>query len=141
MKPASYSLTAEHAEMLTAGKWYGRPRDVVIRGAAVDSRQVRSGMLFVCIVGARVDGHDYAATAAGDGAALILAERPIESPIPVLVVENAERAFGQLAADFRQQFSAATWIGVAGANGKTTVKELIAASCAEQATHPRHRRK
>ena len=121
-------------ETLTAGKWYGRPRDVVIRGAAVDSRQVRSGMLFVCIVGARVDGHDYAATAAGDGAALILAERPIESPIPVLVVENAERAFGQLAADFRQQFSAATWIGVAGANGKTTVKELIAASCAEQAT-------
>lgn len=134
MKPASYILEACRAETVTQGKWHGYPREVVIRGAAVDSRQVRPGMLFVCIVGARVDGHDYAETAAGDGATLILAERPVESPVPVLVVDNAERAFGLLAADFRKQFQGATWIGVAGANGKTSVKELIAASCAEQAT-------
>lgn len=127
-----FTLAAEEAEQLTAGQWHGRPREVIVRGAAIDSRQVRPGMLFACIQGSRVDGHDFAATAAGDGAVLILAQRPVVAPIPVLVVADVTLALGQLAAELRRRLDQATWIAVAGANGKTTVKELLAAACGEE---------
>ncbi|TVR43442.1 MAG: UDP-N-acetylmuramoyl-tripeptide--D-alanyl-D-alanine ligase [Planctomycetota bacterium] len=136
MNPAPFPLDAGTAEALTGGTWHGRPREVVVRGAAIDSRQVRPGCLFAAIVGARVDGHDFAATAAGDGAALILTSRLVVAAAPVLVVEDVARALGQLAAAFRRHHRQATWIAVAGANGKTTVKELLAAAASEEApTH------
>jgi UDP-N-acetylmuramoyl-tripeptide--D-alanyl-D-alanine ligase len=43
-----------------------------LTGAAVDSRQVRPGDLFVAIRGARVDGHDFAGEAAARGARALL---------------------------------------------------------------------
>lgn len=132
MTPASFTLDAELAQRLTGGRWHGRPHSVTVRGAAIDSRQVRPGVLFACLRGARVDGHDFAATAAGDGAVLLLASRPVPVPVPVLVVEDVAKALGQLASELRRRLQDATWIAVAGANGKTTVKELLRAACAEE---------
>lgn len=128
-RPAPFRLRAEDAERLTGGRWHGQPREATIRGAVIDSRRIHPGCLFACLAGERADGHDFAAAAVGSGAALILASRPVKVPAPVLVVRDVAAALGALAAEFRQRTRGCTWIGVAGANGKTTTKELIAAAC------------
>ena len=126
-RPAPFRLRAEDAERLTGGRWHGQPREATVRGAAIDSRRVAPGCLFACLKGERVDGHDFAAAAVGSGAALILATRPVKVPAPVLVVRDVTAALAALAGEFRVRAKGCTWIAVAGANGKTTTKELIAA--------------
>lgn len=128
--PAPFPLTAGEAEAITGGRWHGGARDVVVHGATLDSRAVTAGCLFACIRGERVDGHEFAAGAVGDGAALILASRMVAVPAPVLVVSDVAAALLALAARFRQRFTATRWIAVCGANGKTTTKALLTAACA-----------
>ena len=128
--PAPFPLSAPEAEAVTGGHWQGVAQDVVLHGAALDSRAVTPGCLFACVRGERVDGHDFAAGAAGDGAALILSTRPVQVPVPVLVVADVALALQALAMLFRACHQGARWIAVCGANGKTTTKELLAAACA-----------
>ena len=126
---APFPLDPSTAESLTGGTWHGPRQGVILRGAALDSRAVRPGSLFIAIRGERVDGHDFAATAAGAGAALVVAQRPLDLPVPVLVCADVPGALLALAAEFRRRFTGATWIAVGGANGKTTTKDLLAAAC------------
>ena len=138
-KAAPFTIDRALAARLTGGRWLGRQEAVTVRGACIDSRQVQPGSLFACLSGGSRDGHDFAATAVGDGAALVLASRAIAVPVPVLLVADVGQALGQLATEFRRLARGTTWIGVTGSNGKTTVKELIASACAEagpvHATH------
>ena len=60
--------------------------------------------------------------------------RAVDVPVPVLVVNDVTVALARLATEFRRRFAPdCVWIGVAGANGKTTTKELVAAACAAAA--------
>jgi UDP-N-acetylmuramoyl-tripeptide--D-alanyl-D-alanine ligase len=136
LRPAPLALDAIEAERRTGGRWIGKARSVTVRGACLDSRRVSPGCIFVCIAGARADGHDFAAAAVGDGAALILASRPVPVPVPVLVVPDVARALAALAGLLRERTRGCTWIGVAGANGKTTTKELIAGALRAGTTAP-----
>lgn len=135
-RPAPFRLRAEDAERITGGRWLGQPREATVRGASIDSRRIQPGCLFACLPGGRADGHDFAAAAVGSGAALILAARPVKVPAPVLVVRDVAAALAALAAAFRARAQGCTWIAVAGANGKTTTKELIAAACRAGARGP-----
>ena len=128
LPPAPFPLTAGEAEALTGGRWHGNTQEVVVHGATLDSRGVTPGCLFACIRGERVDGHDFAAGAVGDGASLILATRHLAVPAPVLVVADVAVALQALATCFRQQFTSTCWIAVCGANGKTTTKALLIAA-------------
>lgn len=130
LPPAPFPLTAGEAEAITGGRWHGAMQEIVLHGATLDSRGVTAGCLFACIRGERVDGHDFAAGAVGDGAALILATRHLAVPAPVLVVADVAIALQALATCFRQQFTTTCWIAVCGANGKTTTKALLVAACA-----------
>ena len=99
-----------------------------VLGAAIDSRSIQPGQLFVCIAGSRVDGHNFAAQARAAGAGAILAERmPRDLPVdtPIMLVSDSVAALGRLAAWWRQA-SKATVIGITGTAGKTTVKEVLA---------------
>ena len=127
-RPAPFRLRADEAEALTGGRWSGTPREVTLRGAAIDSRRVSPGCVFACLAGERADGHDFAAAAAASGASLILASHAVRVPVPVLLVKDVAQALRELATAFRARHSDVRWIGVAGANGKTTTKELIAAA-------------
>ncbi len=131
-EPEAALLTLERgqAEQLTGGTWVGPGSTVNLHGAAIDHRQVTPGCLFACFVGAQVDGHDFAATAVGDGAALVLASKQVEVPVPVLVVDDVTLALAALAGEFRRRYQGASWIAITGSNGKTTVKEMTAAACA-----------
>jgi UDP-N-acetylmuramoyl-tripeptide--D-alanyl-D-alanine ligase len=100
--------------------------DVAITGSAIDSRKVFLGSLFVAIVGERVDGHDYIAAARKAGASAALVSVKQHDPLPQLVVADVVKAFAALATFWRQQ-SNAKIVAVTGSNGKTSVKEMIAA--------------
>ncbi|MFG1678558.1 UDP-N-acetylmuramoyl-tripeptide--D-alanyl-D-alanine ligase [Nonomuraea sp. NPDC049269] len=99
------------------------PQALVTAPSAVDSREVVPGGLFVATVGARVDGHDYAAGAIADGAVAVLASRP--AGVPALVVEDVQLAIGLLARHLLERISP-TVIGLTGSVGKTTTKDLLA---------------
>ena len=57
-----------------------------ITDITADSREVKEGSLFICLDGAHVDGHNYAASAAQKGAAAIVASREIDVPEGTTVV-------------------------------------------------------
>ena len=84
---------------------------MTFRGATLDSRRVKPGMLFVAIPGEHVDGRAFIPQARAAGAAGI--------------VEGRE-ALAETARAYRRTLKA-TVIGVTGSAGKTTVKELTAA--------------
>lgn len=91
-----------------------------------DSRQVKQGSLFVCIKGFTVDSHNFAQQAAAQGAAAIIAERPVDVTIPVVLVKNSSRALALLADTFyNQPTHNLHLIGVTGTNGKTTTSHII----------------
>lgn len=97
-----------------------------VSGLQDDSRKVRPGDLFFAIEGLTVDGHDYAAAAAGRGAAAVVAGRPLDLSVPVVVVEHGERLLGEAAARFhRGQGAPLSLVGITGTNGKTTTAYLV----------------
>ncbi|TAM62376.1 UDP-N-acetylmuramoyl-L-alanyl-D-glutamate--2,6-diaminopimelate ligase [bacterium] len=100
------------------------------RRIAVDSRRVTPGDVFVCLRGARADGHDFVAEAVRRGAAAVVSERPLVLPTGVesIVVENAHTTLSSLAAAYFDQPSRALrCIGITGTNGKTTTTYLVQA--------------
>ena len=125
MKP----VTLETAVRVTGGVLISDSSDAVITGVVRDNREVRLGLLFVCIPGARVDGHDYAPAAFAAGASAVLAQKPLpEAGGPVILVENTRKALIDLARWYRSQLTIPV-IGVTGSVGKTTAKEMIASFC------------
>jgi UDP-N-acetylmuramoyl-tripeptide--D-alanyl-D-alanine ligase len=127
----SYLLDPPAVASLTGGAWHGPTTALALSGASIDSRTIRPGELFACLVGAHRDGHDSAPAAVAKGAALVLAARPLPAiAAPVLVVPDVAAALGRIAGAVRQARTAATWIGITGSSGKTTLKELVAAACA-----------
>jgi UDP-N-acetylmuramoyl-tripeptide--D-alanyl-D-alanine ligase len=95
-------------------------------GVSTDTRTLRAGELFVALKGPRFDGHEFLATAEQAGAAGALVERALAARLAQVVVPNTEAALADGAHRWRAQF-ALPLIGVAGSNGKTTVKEMLAA--------------
>ncbi len=142
---------ADVVEALT----HSRPEipPLVITEAAIDSRQVVSGGMFVAIPGERVDGHDFVTQAFLRGATVALIEHPIAEPFTMidlraglradglalnaveglprltppicLLVDNTVTALQQIAAFWRSRLNLRV-VGVTGSVGKSTTKEAIA---------------
>jgi UDP-N-acetylmuramoyl-tripeptide--D-alanyl-D-alanine ligase len=101
--------------------------EVVFAGVSTDSRNVSAGSLFVALRGEVFDAHSFLAQVAEKGvAAVVVEELPEGWTLPAVVVPNTLAALGQIANHWRRQFAMPV-IGVTGSNGKTTVKEMIAA--------------
>ena len=101
-------------------------RNIRITGVESDSRAIAPGDLFIALKGERVDGHDFLAAAAKNGAAAALVSHPVETELPCLIVEDTLRAYGAIAAGYRELLGLRV-IGITGSVGKTTTKEMIAA--------------
>src|ERR671939_198125 len=110
---------------------------VEIVDLAYDARAVEPGSLFFCVPGTRSDGHDFAANAVGSGAVALVVERPLDVPVPQLVVESA-RAAMPVAADvfFGRPTEELQVAGVTGTNGKTTTAFLLYAILAAAGRRP-----
>jgi UDP-N-acetylmuramoyl-L-alanyl-D-glutamate--2,6-diaminopimelate ligase len=110
---------------------------VEIVDLAYDARAVEPGSLFFCVPGTRSDGHDFAANAVGSGAVALVVERPLDVPVPQVVVESA-RAAMPVAADvfFGRPTEELQVAGVTGTNGKTTTAFLLYAILAAAGRRP-----
>ncbi len=118
------------------GTMLGEPQqpETCFTGVATDSRLVQPGRLFFALPGERVDGFDYCAAAAKQGASGLVVDAARGQPpgcegIPTIAVLDPRRALGDLARAVRARFQGRV-IGVTGSNGKTTTKELIAGALA-----------
>ena len=102
--------------------------DALFTGVSTDSRSLRAGDLFVALRGERFDGHEFlkAAAAAKAAATMVDSHYHGEYPVPALVVEDTKRSLGDLARYWRARFQPAL-VAICGSNGKTTVKEMLAA--------------
>jgi UDP-N-acetylmuramoyl-tripeptide--D-alanyl-D-alanine ligase len=128
-------MTLAEAAAVLAGKTSGAPAR--FDGVSTDSRSLKPHELFVALRGERFDGHDFLAAAAQRGAAGAMVDRRCAGPfpLPVVIVDDTRRALGALARAWRRRFSPAL-VAVTGSNGKTTVKEMLAAILRAHAGEP-----
>lgn len=131
-EPDAPAFTADDLRRLTGGRLLRTSRRP-IRGAAVDSRLVGQGQLFVALPGERTDGHRYLAESVVAGAAALVVSRPVPDQVldalgdvTVLAVPDGVVALGALAAGWRARFDPLV-VGVTGSIAKTSTKEAIAA--------------
>jgi UDP-N-acetylmuramoyl-L-alanyl-D-glutamate--2,6-diaminopimelate ligase len=119
----------ELAARVEGARISGNP-DVKVRGIAHDSREVKPGDLFACLVGGTFDGHRFAPEAVARGAAALLAGEdrafPLPEGVPAILVSDTRRALPLLAAALYGNPSRdMKLVGVTGTNGKTTTTFLI----------------
>jgi len=118
----SFSLS-ETAEIL-GGCLNGR--DARYTSISTDSRTLSEGDLFVALQGPNFDGHDWLDQVRDKGAVGAIVSREIASDLSRLQVNDTRLGLGELASCWRRASSAAL-VAVTGSNGKTTVKEMVAA--------------
>ena len=110
-------------------------KPIVVDGPVViDGREAAAGSLFVAFVGEHTDGHLHAGQAAENGAVAVLGSRP--TALPTVVVEDVQTALQRLAKAVVtrvRQAGGLTVTGITGSQGKTSVKDLLAAVLAQAA--------
>lgn len=122
-------LLAQEIAQATGGTLVRGSSKTVLDGVSIDSRTIRPGQLFVPLVGSRYDGHDFIADALRQGASGFLFHREPNCFVPQSAVSirvpDTFCALSDLArwavAKLNTQI-----VAIAGSNGKTTTKELIA---------------
>lgn len=117
----------------------------VITEAAIDSRQVIPGSLFVAIPGERADGHDFVGEAFRRGASFALIQRDVDASLRTLDlrggltadpafdlnsplclrVDNTVTALQKIARFWRRKLNLRV-VGITGSVGKSTTKEVVA---------------
>ncbi len=115
---------AEAAAML--GVAYSGTDAEVLR-VSTDSRSIQPGDLFIALRGEKFDGGAYAAQALQQGAVGVVLDRT-QAPdiVSAIRVDDTRLALGKLAAAWRARFKLPV-VAITGSNGKTTVKEMLAA--------------
>jgi UDP-N-acetylmuramoyl-tripeptide--D-alanyl-D-alanine ligase len=100
--------------------------DLNLTGVSTDTRTIKPGNLFVALVGANFDGHDYVSRAFELGAAAAVVGRSLKSDLGlVLVVSDTLHAYGNIASCWRGRFHIPV-VAVTGSVAKTTTKEMLA---------------
>jgi UDP-N-acetylmuramoyl-tripeptide--D-alanyl-D-alanine ligase len=131
-------LTFQRIANLCDGDVRGTTPDAMpVTRINTDSRKVQRGELFVALKGDRFNGHDFLEEVRLRGAAGAVAERREmtnrTATIPMVLVDDSLTALQQIARDHRTQFKGKT-VAIAGSNGKTGTKEMVAAVLGSQFT-------
>ena len=115
-------MRLSEAALATHGKLLGA--DISFSSVGTDSRAIKQGQLFVALKGENFDGHDYAAQSLQQGAAAVLVSSELAGN--AVLVKDTRLALGELAQHWREKFTMPV-LAITGSNGKTTVKEMLAA--------------
>ncbi len=118
------------ADILKSTAVCGEIPDTDCTNIEYDSRKARFGDLFVCLVGAKRDGHDFAMRAYDNGCRAFLCQRRLDLPADAVQVICADTrsALASCAAEFYMHSADRLHIiGITGTKGKTTTALLTAA--------------
>ena len=102
--------------------------DVEVGEVVYDSRKVTSGDLFICIRGAKADGHDFVSDVVAAGAKVLIVEKDVscENDTTVIKVEDTRYAMAFISANyFGNPADKLKVIGITGTKGKTTTTYLV----------------
>ncbi len=117
-------LSLSETARIVGGRLTGA--DAAFSSVSTDTRDLRAGDLFVAIVGKNFDAHEFLDIARQQGAVAALIARDSAAGLPNIKVRDTRIALGELAREWRKR-CAVPVVGVTGSNGKTTVKEMVAA--------------
>ncbi|MDD1626482.1 MAG: UDP-N-acetylmuramoyl-tripeptide--D-alanyl-D-alanine ligase [Methylococcaceae bacterium] len=112
------------------GKLVGE--DVAITSVSIDTRAIKPGQLYVAIKGHNFDGNEFVDQAEQAGAIAAIVHKGVKSSLPHILVDDTRLALAELAGAWRRSLTARgnetlSVVGITGSNGKTTVKEMVAA--------------
>ena len=100
--------------------------DLEVAALTSDSRKVEPGFVFVAVPGVKVDGHDFIEQAQQAGAVAIVAQRPVETALPLILVDDTRIAYARMAGNFYgNPASKLKLVGVTGTNGKTSTTFIM----------------
>ena len=121
-------LKLSDVAVMTNGTLLGA--DVALNAVSIDTRKAKSGDLFIAIKGERFDAHDFVAGLMGKVAGAIVSQE-VPCDVPQVLVEDTRLALAELASAWREHYKNPV-IGLTGSNGKTTLKEMVAAILTQQ---------
>ena len=112
------------------GKLIGE--NAAFTSVSIDTRAIQPGQLYIAIKGHNFDGNGFVDQAQKAGAIAAVVHQGVKSTLPHVVVDDTRLALAELAGAWRRSLSARgnealSVVGITGSNGKTTVKEMVAA--------------
>ncbi len=115
---------------LCGGRYSGE--DLPYNGVGTDTRTLAAGEIYLALRGPNFDGNNFLDAAAKAGAVAAVVDRKTgNAALPLIEVADGQAALTRAAAGWRARYTAPV-VGVAGSNGKTTVKEMTAAILARR---------
>lgn len=122
-------MALQQAAYILKGQMHGE--NIAFSSVSTDTRNIQPGDLYIALHGEHFDGHNFIEQAQQAGASAAIVHKETQTSLPYIKVEDTRLALGKLAAAHRQAFNGPV-VAVTGSNGKTTVKEMIAAILATQ---------
>ena len=106
--------------------------DVAITSVSIDTRAIKPGQLYIAIKGHNFDGNEFVDQAEQAGAIAAIVHKGVKSTLPHILVDDTRLALAELAGAWRRSLTergneTLSVVGITGSNGKTTVKEMVAA--------------
>jgi UDP-N-acetylmuramoyl-tripeptide--D-alanyl-D-alanine ligase len=132
-------FAAEWLAAVSGGTWDGG--EASSNDVSIDSRTLPKGAIYLALKGERFDGHDFAAAGALAGAvgAVVAQDQLVRvrallgrADYPLLVVTDTLLALQQLGHAHRERLVKTVFVAIAGSNGKTTTKEMVASELAQR---------
>ena len=106
------------------------PLECLVSGVSTDSRKLQTGDLFVALKGDRFNGHDFLEEVVQKGAVAAMVEQDEMSrrvsALPLVFVDETLAGLQNMACNYRRTLQVRT-VAIAGSNGKTGTKEMVAA--------------
>ncbi len=98
---------------------------LTIDNISTDTRMIKSGDLFIALIGERFNAHDFLSLAQTAQATAVIVCEETNCTLPSILVQDTRLALGQLAAYIKKQIIGLKSVAITGSNGKTTTKEML----------------
>ena len=123
-------MMLSECSVLLQGKLAGK--DAAFSSVSIDTRTIKPGQLYVAIKGHNFDGNEFVDQAQEAGAFAAIVHKGVKTSLPHIIVEDTRLALAELSGAWRRSLAARgsralSVVGITGSNGKTTVKEMVAA--------------
>lgn len=98
----------------------------IITGISYNSKEVKEGDIFICLIGEKADGHNFIKEVESKGARAVIVQKAAESNLPIIKVKDTQIALAKISNLFYgEPTKKLRVIGITGTNGKTTTTHLI----------------